>query len=169
MSTTLEQVRQAERKVVEAALLSHLICEFATDLRLKGWKLRPDILMHLDRATEVAFERAPEEAKPRLAHEMQDKGEQLLRELRADDVQEALLALCFFILKLVDEGLIDDAFIQPVMVAMYLTEDAKANGTEWKWREDAVRRAVGALLVRANFLGLYVKPSAIPLASSLAL
>jgi len=91
----------------------------------------------------------------RVARRVELVAEALLRELHADDGREAMLAVAFFILKLVDEGLVDDAGNQSVLVALHLAEDARAEGNEWAQKESAAQARAGGMLVRAQLMGLF--------------
>ena len=59
-------------------------------------------------------------------------------------------------LKLVDEGLVEDAGNQAVLVALHLVEDARAEGNEWPQREATAQAQAGSMLVRAQMMGLFL-------------
>lgn len=156
-----------EAEVIQQALPPHMLALAAAELAKKGWRLRPDIGIHLGRAAEAAFTCLTDAfSVSRVAKQVDDTALALMRDLNSDDPRDAILAVAFFVLKLVEAGLVDDVHGQAVLVSLHLMEDARAEGNEWRCNEAWLGRAAGSLLLRANlsgyFLGLADKPIAMP-------
>ena len=68
-----------------------------------------------------------------------------------------MLAVAFFILKLVEEGLLPDAENQAVLVSLHLMADARDAGSDWHPDETWLTSAASSMLRRANLLGYFWK------------
>lgn len=148
----------ADKTLVTLALPAHLLVTAALDVRKGGWQLRHDIFLHLDRGAAVALKDASDTLQIRRVATMTDNAAMvLLRELHADDPRDAVLAVAFFILKMVEEGLVENTDNQAVLVSLHLMEDARDPGNDWNPDETWLSSAAAGMLLRANLMGYFVK------------
>jgi hypothetical protein len=148
----------SDRALASLALPAHLLVTAALDVRKQGWQLRPDVFMHLDRAAAAALTDASDTMQvARVAQIVDDTAARLLRDLHANDPRDAMLAVAFFILKLVEEGLLPDAENQAVLVSLHLMADARDAGSDWHPDEAWLTSAASSMLRRANLLGYFWK------------
>ena len=105
---------------IKRALPAHLLFLTAEQMVQRGWKLRQDVFMHLNRAAAAALAGLDALSVSLAAKEVDELARALLRDLSLDDPRDELLACAYFTLQLVSEKLFDDADNQAVLVSLML-------------------------------------------------
>jgi hypothetical protein len=150
---------------VELSLPAHMLFLMMEECQKHGYELRADVLAKLNQAAVAPLSRTNTLNVARLATQVDDNARVLLSALSPDDPRDGLFCCAQFVLKLVDEGRLNDPKNMAVLVALLLMDDVRddrpdTNGALAVWRVDESRwqDAAGRMLSRAVLLGLYSAP-----------
>ena len=161
---TAQQVRVTETGRVELALPAHLLVLTAEQAQRKGWELRPDMMIHLNRASVVPLRGLDHFSVARLAKRVDDAAQSILFGFEDDHECHPLATAAVFTTLLVHEGLFFDVKNEAVLASLLLIEDLKHEGAEYRYNEKLLIREAKKWLTRANLSGLYVKQQALLIA-----
>ncbi len=152
--------------ILELALPAHMMflmmeqCQAVLNL-----ELRADVMAKLNNASIAPLSQLDMFSVQRIAKRVDETARSLLHDLSPDDPRDGLYSCAQFVLKLVDEGRLNDPTNMAVLVAILLMDDIKddkpdVQGQEAVWRLEERRwqNAAGKLLSRAVILGLYSQP-----------
>lgn len=152
---TADQVRANELHRVELALPSHLLVITMAHAEQKGWELRPDMLMRLNRSAAVPLVGLDHFSVARLAKRVDDAAKGIVFGLMNEHPCHPLAVAAQFICLLVAEGLFPDPRNQAVLASLLLLEDLKHEGAEYHYQEKLLMKEAKSWLLRANLQGLY--------------
>ncbi len=120
-----------DKKRVEKALLPYLLRVAVGVLLKRGLVIREDILIYLDRATSIPLQGLDSLSVVRLAKRVERVGAKLLRVMTVDNERAVTVAISRFILKLVEEGKIENTGDQAVLVSLLVTAEVEEDPEEW--------------------------------------
>ena len=140
--------------VIEQGLPATLLYRAIKDLRSKGYLMREDVNAHINTARLAAIANLSFDDKFRCIQTTSETAELMLHGARPDDARDLVLAVAFFILKLIEMGLWGDAGNTAVIASIHIMEDAKED-PEWNYNEKWVGQAASAMLFIVTNKGLY--------------
>ena len=151
-----ELLRNQERERVELGLPAHLLFLTLEEVtRKKVYEFRPDIFIKLNQSAVLHLAGLDNLTIARVAKKIDDAAKTLISVPSQEDSRHVLACSCFWILKLVDEGLFTDRTNMAVVVALLLINDMREMGSEWLNDEAIASKTAGTMLQRAKLLGYY--------------
>ena len=117
--------------------------------------ISPEVPMQIMTAYRIMVKNAPDSTKVVDARKLMADADTCLKATNSPDSRGALLAAAWVIVKLTDEGRIQDATSQIVLTATGILSEAEMDGPTgpWRFRPDEVTRAGERLWSRANLAG----------------
>ncbi len=118
-------------------------------------EFREDVFEAVKRAAAVPFTKMDQLGANYILSRLESLSPKLIYNMGDAKISGILLAVCHFILKLVDEGLYHDPTDQAVLTALALADDARDN-PDWDGANEVVAQAqAGIVLDRCRLMGLY--------------
>lgn len=111
------------RLLAEEASIPHMLSLIIHKLYSEGFEIRMDVRDQLDTSMRGILMKNPQLALT-AAKEADAMATDILKTVGFDDSKTALLATAYYIIKLVDEGLVYDPNQQAVLAALMITVDA---------------------------------------------
>jgi hypothetical protein len=153
-----------QREVREAVLPAYMLFLLFETLEKNGIRSRVDVLRYLNIAQAEPFQRLRRDVEPLdVARAVDMDARSVLRDANAgDDLRLAILAVCRFILLLVQGGKFKDVHNQAVLAANLLLDDATGDpvpdpgGVGWGYDPIKVANIERKIAGRAAFLGYYL-------------
>jgi hypothetical protein len=150
----------ADLPFIEHGIPPHLLFVACEALQAKGWRMRRDVLRHLNTAASAALAGQDQITVRRCAKAIEQTVNEMLHGASPDDPRDAVLVCAFWLLKLVEAGLFQDTGNTAVLAAIHIMEDAKEDDN-WRMNEAWLGETAKAMLRTANLHGLYVKTLAL--------
>jgi len=155
-------LREKESQAVEASVPSHLLFLIVESIAAKKeYEFREDTMLHLNRAAIVPLAKLDSFTIARVAKRTDETVRSLLSGLSVDRLEHALAGSCFFVLKLVDEGLLPQDNMAHI-IAVGLIQDMRAEGSHWPKEEIVSVLMANKMLASARAIGLYKAHLSLP-------
>lgn len=139
----------------EGAVLPHMMHLAVGRLYHEGYELRLDTRGYLNNAVRRAVLAHPGN-EVKIARAADRMATDLMRNTSFDDSKLALLAISYFALKLVDEGLVHDPQAQEILVAMMVVADAEPDeNPEMAAMVKKAKEKAGDMFSEALRMGMY--------------
>lgn len=150
-----EQLRNRDSYILRRTVPPYLMWLGVQELRKRGETLRADVVDALDKASVAPLSGLDDLTISRLAKRTDEIATSTMREVAPDNPHDAILGAAYFILRLVNEGYIEDVGNQGVLVAMTLIEEAKDDQEGWNFNEKRVVTVADKMMWRCSMWNLF--------------
>lgn len=146
---------ERDRKILLRTVPPYMILLATQALAKKGTTLRADVMEALERASYAPLSGLDELSIARVAKRIDAVATALLHDISPDNELEVLTIVSSWVIRMVDEGIMEDRTNQSVLVALHLMDEAMAEPAYWGYNEVLARDKAALLMARGKLQGLY--------------
>lgn len=148
------------RQQFEDVLPKYLVAMTVSKMMETGLELREDIMESVVTGFEAALPKDPVQ-RAQIIQKLEKTTPGMLREIEADNAQTALIGVCSWLVKMIDERLIADTGSVASLSALMFIEEARDDAQTWQVMWEQVNSTVPKLMNHCQLgLGLYLKEAA---------
>ncbi len=147
-------LKDRDHRILRTTVPCYMMLLASMELKKRGELLRKDYQDYLDQGSIAPLQGLDILSISRLAKQTDEISVKILRDVSPDSPHDMLLATCYMILRMVEEGLITDATSTGVLTAAALIEEAKEEPESWHYSDKKVVRLSNDMLTRARLYQL---------------